>query len=123
MASAPEVQASKGCQEPTLGSTARQNIEVIVERLRAQDFVHLNDDAQTVVTPFHPPGPAADGVLDWLTRNVDAEPMTLVSWLRHVGDVWLVGTHPDWPESSAADPLVSPMGLLARGLLGRRVIG
>jgi hypothetical protein len=23
-----------------------------------------------------------------------------------VGDVWLVGTHPDWPESAAADPLV-----------------
>jgi hypothetical protein len=32
--------------------------------------------------------------------------MVLSSWLRLVGDVWLVGTHPDWPESEAADPLV-----------------
>jgi hypothetical protein len=33
-------------------------------------------------------------------------PMVLSSWLRLVGDVWLVGSHPEWPESSAADPLV-----------------
>jgi hypothetical protein len=32
--------------------------------------------------------------------------MTLLSWIRLVGDVWLVGTHPEWPESSSADPLV-----------------
>src|SRR5690349_7553440 len=32
--------------------------------------------------------------------------MTLLSWLRIVGDVWLVGTHPEWPEATSADPLV-----------------
>jgi hypothetical protein len=32
--------------------------------------------------------------------------MTLLSWVRVVGDVWLVGTHPEWEESAAADPLV-----------------
>jgi hypothetical protein len=32
--------------------------------------------------------------------------MVVSSWLRLVGDVWLVGTHPSWPESSQADPLV-----------------
>jgi len=32
--------------------------------------------------------------------------MTLLSWLRIVGDVRLVGTHPQWPEAGAADPLV-----------------
>lgn len=32
--------------------------------------------------------------------------MTVLSWLRLVGDVWFVGTHPDWPEAAAADPLV-----------------
>ncbi|GAA2708161.1 hypothetical protein [Actinoplanes palleronii] len=33
-------------------------------------------------------------------------PMTLLSWVRIVGDVWLVGTHPEWAASAAADPLV-----------------
>ena len=32
--------------------------------------------------------------------------MTLRSWVRHVGDVWLVGTHPEWYISASADPLV-----------------
>jgi hypothetical protein len=32
--------------------------------------------------------------------------MVVSSWVRIVGDVWLVGTHPSWPESSEADPLV-----------------
>jgi hypothetical protein len=32
--------------------------------------------------------------------------MTVLSWLRIVGDVWLVGTHPQWPESASGDPLV-----------------
>jgi hypothetical protein len=33
-------------------------------------------------------------------------PLTLLSWVRLVGDVWLVGTHPEWPASASADPLV-----------------
>jgi hypothetical protein len=32
--------------------------------------------------------------------------MTLLSWVRLVGDVWLVGTHPQWAASASADPLV-----------------
>lgn len=32
--------------------------------------------------------------------------MVVSSWVRLVGDVWLVGTHPRWPQSAAADPLV-----------------
>jgi hypothetical protein len=32
--------------------------------------------------------------------------MTLLSWVRLVGDVWLVGTHPQWTGSASADPLV-----------------
>jgi hypothetical protein len=33
-------------------------------------------------------------------------PMPLLSWVRVVGDVWLVGTHPQWAASASADPLV-----------------
>ena len=32
--------------------------------------------------------------------------MTLLSWVRLAGDVWLVGTHPQWAESASADPPV-----------------
>jgi len=32
--------------------------------------------------------------------------MTIRSWIRLVGDVWLVGTHPQWPTSASGDPLV-----------------
>jgi len=31
-------------------------------------------------------------------------PLTLLSWVRIVGDVWLVGTHPLWPESAGRGP-------------------
>jgi hypothetical protein len=33
-------------------------------------------------------------------------PLTLLSWVRLVGDVWLVGTHLLWTASAPADPLV-----------------
>ncbi len=33
-------------------------------------------------------------------------PMTLLSWVRLLGDVWLVGTHPQWAAPGSGDPLV-----------------
>lgn len=98
-------EAQAVCDE--MARRARQNVEVIIDRLLEQGFVfHTNDGTKTPVTPHHPPGGRVDEVLGWLTRHVGAVPMTLVSWLRLVGDVWFVGTHPHWPGSSAADPLV-----------------
>lgn len=98
-------EAQAVCDE--MARRARQNIEVIVGRLVEQGFsFHTNDDAKSPVTPFHPPDGRVDEVLSWLGKSFDAIPLTLVSWIRHVGDVWLVGTHPEWPESSSADPLV-----------------
>jgi hypothetical protein len=41
-------------------------------------------------------------VAGWLEERIGVVPMTLLSWLRVVGDVWLVGTHPQWPESGLA---------------------
>jgi hypothetical protein len=32
--------------------------------------------------------------------------MTFLSWVRLVGDVWLVRTHPQWAASASADPLM-----------------
>lgn len=93
------------CDE--MARRARHNIETIVGRLQARGFrFHSNDDDQSEVIPFRPAGPAAEERIAWLESRFGRVPMTLTSWLRIVGDVWLVGTDPQWPDASAADPLV-----------------
>jgi hypothetical protein len=85
----------------------RQNIEVIVKRLSDQGYrFHTNDDAQTPTTPYVPPTTAAGEHAQWLEERFGPVPLTLVSWARLAGDVWLVGTHPQWDPAAAADPLV-----------------
>lgn len=93
------------CDE--MARRARGNIEVIIGRLREQGYrFHENDDGQAQAEPFAPPGPGAESYLRWLEERLGPLPMTLSSWVRIVGDVWLVGTHPQWQGSAAADPLV-----------------
>ncbi len=93
------------CDE--MAHRARQNIEAVVERLSNDGFrFHSNDDEQTPVTPYVPPTLKAAEHADWLHEHFSGVPMTLLSWLRLVGDVWLVGTHPEWRTSASADPLV-----------------
>jgi hypothetical protein len=86
---------------------ARRNVDVLVDRLGAAGFeaVENNDDA--TVRPAHvPPGPGAPDLAVWLEERFAPFPMTVAAWIREVGDVWLVGKHPRWPESVLADPLV-----------------
>jgi hypothetical protein len=93
------------CDE--MARRARRNIEVLVERLERQGYrFHLNDDDETPADPFLPAGAAASEQAGWLQDTFGAVPMTLLSWLTSVGDVWLVGSHPHWPGATAADPLV-----------------
>jgi hypothetical protein len=93
------------CDE--MARRARQNIEAIVERLTEAGYrFHTNDNEQAPVTPYIPPTAAAAELAAWLEQRFASVPMTLLSWLRLVGDVWLVGTHPHWAASAAADPLV-----------------
>ncbi|MEU4239157.1 hypothetical protein [Actinoplanes sp. NPDC026619] len=93
------------CDE--MARRARHNIEVIVERLSTAGYrFHDNNDEQTAVQPHYPPTAGAPELATWLEERFGAVPMTLLSWVRIVGDVWLVGTHPEWPASAAADPLV-----------------
>lgn len=102
-------EAQAVCDE--MAFRARRNIETIVGRLLRQGYrFHLNDAAQTAVLPIHGPGVGAPAQLDWLERRFGPVPMTLSSWIRIVGDVWLVGTHPRWPTSSAGDPFVFEVG-------------
>jgi hypothetical protein len=56
--------------------------------------------------PFRPAGTAVSQLLGTLESRWGPIPLTVSSWMRIVGDVWLVGTHPDWIESDEADPLV-----------------
>jgi hypothetical protein len=93
------------CDE--MARRARQNIEVIVERLSNDGYrFHTNDDAQTPVRPHTSPTADAGAHAEWLEQQFQQVPMTLLSWVRIVGDVWLVGTHPEWSGSAGADPLV-----------------
>ncbi|MBV1849439.1 hypothetical protein [Catellatospora tritici] len=93
------------CDE--MARRARHNIELIVRRLTDEGYrFHGNDDQETPCVAHHPPTPAADEHARWLERRFGAVPLTLLSWVRLVGDVWLVGTHPEWTSSADADPLV-----------------
>jgi hypothetical protein len=86
---------------------ARHNIEVIIKRLTNAGYeFHVNDRERTPAKPFVPATPEAADHARWLEQNFGPIPLTLLSWVRIVGDVWLVGTHPEWPESGSADPLV-----------------
>ncbi|GAA3972247.1 hypothetical protein GCM10023085_63250 [Actinomadura viridis] len=98
-------EAQAVCDE--MAHRARGNIEMIVGRLDEQGHrFHENNDDQTPVEPYAPPGPGAESYLQWLEERLGSLPMTLSSWMRIVGDVWLVGTHPRWQSSADADPLV-----------------
>jgi len=93
------------CDE--MAHRARHNVEVIVERLTNDGYrFRSNDDEQTLEMPYVPPTATATEQADWLQERFVAVPMTLLSWVRLVGDVWLVGTHPQWATSASADPLV-----------------
>jgi hypothetical protein len=85
----------------------RHNVEMIIGRLTSAGYrFHANDDAQDPVAPHVPPTAGAAAHADWLAGRFGPVPMTLLSWVRLTGDVWLVGTHPQWAEAASADPLV-----------------
>ena len=98
-------EAQAVCDQMTM--RARQNIETIVARLTEQGYrFHTNDDEQRPIVPHYPPSPDAPELAAWFQVHFGRVPLTLLSWVRLVGDVWLVGTHPLWTASASADPLV-----------------
>ena len=104
---APEVvsEALAVCDE--MAVRARSNVETIIDRLTAQGFsFHSNDEERSPVVPFRSPSSTVPKTISVLEENLGPIPMVASSWLRLVGDVWLVGTHPEWPESDQADSLV-----------------
>lgn len=93
------------CDE--MAHRARHNIELLVERLDATGYrFHTNDVDQEPVVPFVVATEAAADHARWLDDTFGPVPLTMLSWVRLVGDVWLVGTHPQAVDSAACDPLV-----------------
>jgi len=89
-------QATAVCDE--MARRARHNIETLVERLTSQMYVfHWNDDDQTPTVPFVPATDESADFADWLDQQpFGPVPLTVRSWVRLVGDVWLVGHFDDW---------------------------
>lgn len=95
---------------------ARRNVELLVERLEVEGFAAAHNDEEATPRPAHlPPGPDADDLADWAEAELAPFPMTVAAWIRWVGDVWLVGDLPRWPESVLADPLVVEFQHAAHG--------
>ncbi|MDO4259330.1 MAG: hypothetical protein Q4C87_07405 [Actinomycetaceae bacterium] len=86
---------------------ARRNIEKLIERLSGEGYIFhsLYDEEKQDVSPLIPPTSDAPDLARWLDEQFTI-PLSVHSWIRIVGDVSFIGTHPDWPESSAADPLM-----------------
>lgn len=98
-------EAQAVCDE--MARRARSNIEVMVERLVEQGYhFHQNNEDRAPVPPLSRPVADADEFVAWLEPTFGPVPMVMSSWVRIVGDVWLVGTHPRWETSAAGDPLV-----------------
>lgn len=75
------------CDE--MATRARHNVEVIVQRLKHDGFrFHSNHDAQAPEIPHIPPTRAAADHGAWLEERFGPIPLTLLSWIRIVGDVW-----------------------------------
>lgn len=90
-----------------MAARARRNVETLVDRLQADGFVATRNDDDATPRPAHfPPSDGAPALADWMEEEFAPFPMTVTAWIRQVGDVWLVGEHPRWPESVLADPLV-----------------
>lgn len=86
---------------------ARHNVELLMERLDAAGFVFRDNSDEGLERPGRvPPTARASEFVDVLGRLMGPVPLTVAAWIREVGDVWLVGDHPLWPESELADPLV-----------------
>lgn len=86
---------------------ARHNVDLLVSRLSEAGFVFRSNDSDLLDRPPHtPPSRNAPELVAWMERGIGPVPLTLAAWIREVGDVWLIGDHPDWPESDLADPLV-----------------
>ncbi len=72
---------------------ARQNVEILVERLTTSGYRFANG------RPYTPPADDISIQLQQLSAAGVHVPIALEAWLTEVGSVDLCGSHPDWPRS------------------------
>jgi hypothetical protein len=79
---------------------ARQNIEVIIQRLHdsGYEFVDPSSKGYLPRLPLVRPNEDSPDFAFWLGQLVGPLPLTIIEWIETVGDVNLVGNHPEWPE-------------------------
>ncbi len=97
-----EHEARLVCDE--MARRARHNIDTLVARL-SEIYEFTAPDWEEPCEPLLLPDPGLDEFLARLDRQVGPLPLSLLSWARIVGDVWLVGLFTDG-EPPPGDPLV-----------------
>src|ERR1035438_8345825 len=85
----------------------KENVVELVARLRGQGY-RFGDpwNKKGARTPHAPPDRATRAFVSWLAKRFGPLPMTARAWIEIVGDVSLLGVHPDWPTGLVTDPLV-----------------
>jgi len=79
----------------------RRNIETLIERLQNANYQFVD----TTYPPIHfgqplsTPDDESLAFRDWLDDLTGPLPLTLRGWIEFVGDVNLLGNHPNWPET------------------------
>lgn len=87
---------------------ARLNIEVLIPRLQHLGYRlgELPNFAYGEKEPaFAPPAAFTHEIVDELEKLFGPVPLSVRAWYEIVGQVNLVGFHPDWPDSATLDPL------------------
>lgn len=88
----------------------RENIAALVAGLEKQGFEFGyypdGEDVPAYRGPLVPPASNVGRTIAKLEKVVGGPvPLALAGFWRYVGDVCLVGMHPDWPASLCSDPL------------------
>lgn len=78
----------------------RRNVEMIINRLHdaGYEFVDPSSNGYLRRIPHVPPADTSPAFADWLDELAGPLPASIVGWITLVGDVNLVGNHPEWPE-------------------------
>lgn len=80
----------------------RQNLETLVSNLKVEDyeFVDTNDGSLSPTVPLTTPDERSNEFVAWLESKIGPLPLSLLAWIRIVGDVKLLG-NPAFGDSDA----------------------
>lgn len=78
----------------------RLNIKMIIERLQVAGYEFVDPASKSYLKriPLIPPNEDSPVFAKWLGELVGPLPASIIGWITIVGDVNLVGNHPEWQE-------------------------